>query len=226
MTNQPRIRREWAEALTDAFAAPRMQELSEHLRERKRAGVEVYPPSDHIFAALDAVPPKDVRVLIIGQDPYHGPGQAHGLSFSVPRGVPVPPSLINIHKELVEDLGIPAPGHGSLEKWARQGVLLLNSLLTVERATPLAHKGRGWEAFTDAVVDVVATSTRPTVFMLWGSHAQKKAAKVDEDRHLVIRSVHPSPLSAHRGFFGSKPFSRANAFLKDKGRGLIDWDPS
>lgn len=219
----PNIRPEWAEALSDAFAAPALATLSAHLRERKAQGVEIYPPGGQIFAALDAVAPDDVKVLILGQDPYHGPEQAHGLSFSVQRGIPVPPSLVNIHRELHEDLGISIPKHGSLTCWAEQGVLLLNALLTVERGTPLAHKGRGWEAFTDAVVNRVARSERPTVFMLWGSHAQKKAKGVDEGRHLVIRTVHPSPLSAHRGFFGSRPFSRANRFLEANGRRPVDW---
>lgn len=220
---EPRIRPEWREALDGAFSDPRMALLSSFLRERKSAGAEVYPPSADIFAALDAVAPDDVRVLILGQDPYHGPGQAHGLSFSVRPGIPVPPSLMNIHKELRDDVGVPVPDHGSLTKWADQGVLLLNSLLTVERGKPLAHKGKGWEQFTDEVVARIAASEHPTVFMLWGAHAQKKARNVDEGRHLVIRSVHPSPLSAHNGFFGSRPFSRANTFLREHGRGEIDW---
>lgn len=220
---EPRIRQEWRDALEGAFTDPRMKLLSSFLRERKAAGAEVYPPSADIFAALDAVAPDDVRVLILGQDPYHGPGQAHGLSFSVRPGVAVPPSLANIHKELRDDVGVPVPDHGSLLNWAQQGVLLLNSLLTVERGSPLAHKGKGWEQFTDAVVTRIAASSNPTVFMLWGAHAQKKARNVDETRHLVIRSVHPSPLSAHGGFFGSRPFSRANAFLKANGRGEVDW---
>lgn len=220
---EPRIRPEWREALADAFAAPAMTTLSTLLRERKAAGVEIYPPSASIFAALDAVAPDDVKVVILGQDPYHGPGQAHGLSFSVQPGVAIPPSLMNIHKELNSDLGVPIPRHGSLTRWAEQGVLLLNSLLTVERSTPLAHKGKGWEAFTDAVIARVAASTRPTVFILWGAYAQKKGRGIDEHRHLVIRSVHPSPLSAHGGFFGSRPFSRASAFLDEHGRGAIDW---
>jgi uracil-DNA glycosylase len=220
---EPRIRTEWRDALATAFADPRMGLLSDHLKRRKAEGAEIYPPNADIFAALDAVAPDDVRVVILGQDPYHGPGQAHGLSFSVRPGVPVPPSLANIHKELRDDIGIPIPSHGSLSCWAQQGVLLLNSLLTVERGAPLSHKGKGWEQFTDAVIAHVAASQLPTVFMLWGAHAQKKARNVDEGRHLVIRSVHPSPLSAHGGFFGSRPFSRANDFLRANGRGEIDW---
>lgn len=223
MTDGPRIHPEWREALGDAFAAPAMAGLSAFLRRRRAEDAQVYPPNAEIFRALDLVPPSAVKVLILGQDPYHGPGQAHGLSFSVRPGVPVPPSLVNIQKELKTDLGIDPPGHGFLEAWAERGVLLLNSLLTVERGQPASHKGRGWEAFTDAVVATVAASDRPTVFMLWGAHAQKKARRVNEGRHLVIKSPHPSPLSAHVGFFGSRPFSRANAFLEKRGRGAINW---
>lgn len=222
---EPRIRPEWKEALADAFANPAMARLSEHLKTRKQEGAEICPPSNRIFAALDAVAPDDVKVVILGQDPYHGPGQAHGLSFSVQPGIAVPPSLQNIHKELVSDVGVERPSHGSLERWSEQGVLLLNALLTVERGDPLSHKGKGWEAFTDAIVTRVAASPLPTVFMLWGAYAQKKGANIDETRHLVIRSVHPSPLSATRGFFGSRPFSRANAFLVENGRDPIDWRP-
>lgn len=220
---EPRIRAEWRKALSGAFASPTMERLSSFLRERKAGGAEIYPPNGDIFAALDAVAPHEVKVAILGQDPYHGPGQAHGLSFSVQPGIAVPPSLVNIHRELHSDLGIDIPTHGSLIRWAQQGVLLLNSLLTVERGSPLAHKGKGWEQFTDAVVEHVAASEVPTVFMLWGAHAQKKGRGIDEKRHLVIRTVHPSPLSAHRGFFGSRPFSRANEFLVRNGRAPINW---
>jgi len=220
---QPRIRAEWREALADAFANPQMAELSAYLRQRQAEGARIYPPNDRIFAALDMVAPQDVKVLIIGQDPYHNPGEANGLAFSVAPGVTIPSSLRNIHKEMMDDLGVARPKDGSLEPWARQGVLLLNSMLTVEHNDAGAHKGRGWEKFTDAVVRHVAASPLPTVFILWGNFAKKKAGSIDESRHLVLRSVHPSGLSASRGFFGSKPFSQANAFLEKTGRGAIDW---
>jgi uracil-DNA glycosylase len=164
-----------------------------------------------------------VRVVILGQDPYHGEGQAHGLCFSVQPGVRTPPSLVNIYKEMQEDLGIPPARHGFLEHWAKQGVLLLNSVLTVEMGRAASHQGRGWERFTDAVIRAVNEQEKPVVFILWGSYAQKKAAFVDRDRHLVLRSAHPSPLSAHNGFLGSRPFSKANAFLEQHGRQPIDW---
>jgi uracil-DNA glycosylase len=168
-----------------------------------------------------------VKVVILGQDPYHGPGQAHGLAFSVPEGVRVPPSLVNIYKELESDLGIKAPANGNLEHWAKQGVLLLNNALTVEAGLAGSHQGRGWEAITDAAVAAVAAREVPSVFILWGSHARKKAMRVPElagnGRHLVLTAPHPSPLSAYSGFFGSKPFSQANAFLEANGRGTIDW---
>jgi uracil-DNA glycosylase len=177
--------------------------------------------------ALELTPLDRVKVVILGQDPYHGPGQAHGLCFSVPDGVPVPPSLVNIYKELESDLGIARRGTGNLEHWARQGVLLLNNSLTVAAGRAGSHAGKGWEAITDAAVAAVAAREAPSVFILWGSHARKKAANVPQlasgDRHLVLTSAHPSPLSAYSGFFGSKPFSKANAFLNEKGRGAIDW---
>jgi uracil-DNA glycosylase len=176
--------------------------------------------------ALELTPPESVRVVILGQDPYHGPGQAHGLSFSVPDGVVVPPSLANIFRELGTDLDIAPPAQGNLEKWARQGVLLLNNALTVEQGKAGSHAGRGWEAITDAVVAAVAARAEPSVFILWGSHAQGKAARIAALRdgpHLLLKSPHPSPLSAYRGFFGSRPFSRANEFLEARGRGTIDW---
>lgn len=220
---RPRIRSEWAEALEGAFADPSMAALSTFLRDRIAAGVEIYPPTAQIFAALDAVAPEQVACVVIGQDPYPTRGNAHGYAFSVPMGTAVPASLANIQREIHSDLGIEPPGHGNLEGWAAQGVLLLNTILTVERGAPLSHKGRGWERFTDAVIAHVAASTRPTVFMLWGAQAQRKAAMIDEQRHLVIRTPHPSPLSAHTGWFGSRPFSRANAFLESKGRPAIDW---
>lgn len=223
MTTSPRINPAWAGDLAPIFASERMKSLSTFLRDRQAAGATIYPPMHNIFAALDLIGPEEVKVVILGQDPYHGPGQAHGLSFSVQDGVRPPPSLANMYKELASDLGVPLPTTGNLTPWARQGVLLLNALLTVEDGTPLAHKGKGWEQFTDAVIARVNQSPLPTVFILWGAHAQKKGAGIDATRHLVLRSVHPSPLSATRGFFGSRPYSRANAFLEFHGRGAIDW---
>ncbi|MDK2770185.1 MAG: uracil-DNA glycosylase [Sphingomonas sp.] len=212
----------WLTRLQREFDSPYMADLRAFLTAEKAAGKRIFPKGSDWFRALDLTPPESVRVVILGQDPYHGEGQAHGLCFSVQPGVKVPPSLVNIYKELKSDLGIDPPGHGFLEHWAKQGVLLLNNCLTVEMGLAASHKGRGWERFTDAVVAHVNALPDPVVFMLWGSHAQKKAASVDP-RHLVLKSVHPSPLSAHGGFFGSRPFSQANAFLRAHGRGEIDW---
>ena len=213
----------WDAALAGEFAAPYMAQLSAFLRAEKAAGKRIFPHSRHWFRALELTPLADVRVVILGQDPYHGEGQAEGLAFSGPPGVKVPPSLVNIFKELAADLGVPRPGHGHLAHWARQGVLLLNSALTVEMANAGAHQGRGWEGFTDAVIRAVAARAQPAAFLLWGSHAQKKAAFVDADRHLVLKAPHPSPLSAHNGFFGCKHFSRCNAWLAQQGLAPIDW---
>ena len=216
----------WQAALEPALATPEARRLGGWLRAEEEAGKAIFPPRGSRLRALELTPLDAVKVVILGQDPYHGPGQAHGLSFSVPGGVPPPPSLVNIYKELEADLGIPRPSHGTLEHWARQGVLLLNASLTVEAHKAGSHAGRGWEAITDAAVAAVAKGAQPTVFILWGSHAQKKAGHIPElanGPHLVLRSPHPSPLSAHRGFFGSKPFSKANAFLELHGRGAVDW---
>ncbi|KQN35710.1 uracil-DNA glycosylase [Sphingomonas sp. Leaf407] len=216
----------WGPALSPVLAGPGMAALRAFLTAEKAAGKRVLPHSRDWFAAL-ATPLDQVRVVILGQDPYHGPGQAHGLSFSVRPGVAVPPSLRNIYKELHDDLGIAPARHGYLGHWAEQGVLLLNSVLTVEQGRAASHAGHGWEAFTDAIVHAVAEHAPPSVFMLWGSHAQKKAAFVQDGaaggRHLVLKARHPSPLSAHSGWFGSRPFSQANAFLEAQGRGAIDW---
>jgi uracil-DNA glycosylase len=218
---------QWREALAGEFAAPYMADLKRFLLERKAAGARIFPPGSHWFRALDLTPPDKVRVVILGQDPYHGPGQAHGLCFSVRPGVPVPPSLVNIYKELQRDLGIAPPRHGFLESWARQGVLLLNAVLTVEMGDAGSHQGKGWERFTDAVIARVNALEHPVAFLLWGSHAQKKAAGVDSvdrgGRHLVLKAPHPSPLSAHRGFLGCGHFSQANAFLEGQGLEPIDW---
>lgn len=200
-----------------------MADLKAFLLAEKNAGKVIYPKGSEWFAALDATLLENVRVVILGQDPYHGEGQAHGLCFSVQHGVRPPPSLMNIYKEIKADLGLEQPSHGNLKAWAEQGVLLLNSVLTVEAGKAASHQGRGWERFTDAVIQLVNDQPHPVVFILWGSYAQKKAAFVDRSKHLVLKSVHPSPLSAHNGFFGSKPFSQANSFLKSKGRGEIDW---
>ncbi|MBB5984274.1 uracil-DNA glycosylase [Sphingobium lignivorans] len=217
----------WRAALGNEFAAPYMADLKRFLLERKQAGAQIFPRGQDWFNALALTPLDKVRAVILGQDPYHGPGQAHGLCFSVRPGVRPPPSLVNIFKELRADIGFTPPGHGHLDHWARQGVLLLNSVLTVEMGRAGAHAGRGWERFTDAVIARVAALEQPVAFLLWGAHAQKKAGFVEDvargGRHLVLRAPHPSPLSAHNGFFGCRHFSQANAFLEAHGRGKIDW---
>ncbi|WP_324828714.1 uracil-DNA glycosylase [Qipengyuania zhejiangensis] len=218
----------WRGVLGPVLATPEARELGGWLRGEEDSGKAIYPPRGSRLKALELTPLETVKVVILGQDPYHGPGQAMGLSFAVPDGVKVPPSLLNIYKELEADLGIPRPAHGDLSKWARQGVLLLNNTLTVEGGLAGSHAGRGWDAVTDACVAAVAARAAPSVFILWGSHAQAKARRIGglrDPRHCVIESPHPSPLSAHRGFFGSRPFSRANAFLEAAGRASIDWNP-
>ena len=212
----------WKQALMGEFESPYMASLKSFLKEEYRAGKAIFPKGSEYFRALDLTPLDKVKVVILGQDPYHGDGQAHGLCFSVRPGVRVPPSLINIYKEIEDDLGIRPPRHGFLEHWAEQGVLLLNSVLTVERGLAASHQGRGWETFTDRVIEKVNGLDHPVVFMLWGSYAQKKAAFVDR-RHLVLKAPHPSPLSAHRGFLGCRHFSKANAFLEKNGLAPIDW---
>ena len=191
--------------------------------DRERERHTVYPPRDQVFRALELTPLRDVRVVLIGQDPYHGPGQAHGLAFSVRPGVPKPPSLRNLLKELRDDVGVPIPEEGDLTPWARRGVLLLNAVLTVREGEPGSHRGRGWEAFTDAVIAAVSEGPAPAVFLLLGNRAPEKAAGVDRDRHVVIGAPHPSPLSAWRGFFGSRVFSRASDALRGVGRDPVDW---
>lgn len=217
----------WRDALAPVLATAECRRLGGWLRAEEDAGRQIYPPRGSRLRALELTPLDSVKIVILGQDPYHGPGQAHGLSFSVPDGVRPPPSLANIFKELASDVGIEPPGHGNLESWARQGVLLLNNALTVEAGRAGSHAGLGWEAITDAAVAAVAQRTEPSVFILWGRHARNKAQKIPQlqgqGRHLVLESAHPSPLSAHNGFFGSRPFSRANAFLEEQGRGAIDW---
>ncbi len=217
----------WRAALAPALEAPPARRLGGWLAQKEAGGKVVYPPRGSRLRAFELTPLDQVKVVILGQDPYHGPGQAHGLSFSVPEGVAVPPSLANIYKELEADLGVPRRASGNLESWARQGVLLLNNALTVEAGRAGSHAGQGWEAVTDAAVAAVAARSEPSVFILWGNHAKSKAARVPGlgpgSHHLVLTSPHPSPLSAYAGFFGSKPFSRANAFLEAQGRGPIDW---
>ncbi|MCU1393392.1 MAG: Uracil-DNA glycosylase [Ilumatobacteraceae bacterium] len=213
---------DWNPLLRAEFDKPYWQPLQDFVRD-ERAHHTVYPPHPEVFAAIHLTPYADTRVMILGQDPYHGPNQAHGLCFSVRRGVAVPPSLMNIHKELQSDLGYAPPRHGNLEHWATQGVLLLNTTLTVRAGQAGSHQGKGWETFTDEVIRVVDAKTDPVVFILWGASARKKKALIDAGRHVVIESAHPSPLSAHNGFFGSRPFSRANEALVARGRQPVDW---
>jgi uracil-DNA glycosylase len=218
-----KLHESWLGRLQQEFDAPYMAALKTYLVTERDAGKTIYPKAGEWFAALDATPLNDVRVVILGQDPYHGEGQAHGLCFSVKLGVKPPPSLVNIFKELKTDLGLDSPRHGNLQSWAAQGVLLLNSVLTVEANQAASHAGKGWENFTDSVIREVNALPHPVVFMLWGNYAQKKAAFVDASKHHIIKSAHPSPLSAHNGFFGSRPFSRANAFLNSKGFQAVEW---
>ncbi|MEO0462743.1 MAG: uracil-DNA glycosylase [Pseudomonadota bacterium] len=217
----------WRPALESALASEDARRLGGWLRAEEAAGKTIFPPRGQRLTALALTPLDQVRVVILGQDPYHGPGQAHGLAFSVQDGIAAPPSLVNIFKELESDLGLPRPSHGNLTAWAKQGVLLLNNTLTVEASKAGSHAGRGWDAITDAAVQAVAQRTSPCVFILWGSHAKKKASRVKGlgagDHHLVLTSPHPSPLSAHRGFFGSKPFSQTNVFWERHGQAPIDW---
>ncbi|CAH0341659.1 uracil-DNA glycosylase [Rhizobium sp. CECT 9324] len=213
----------WKRVLSPQFSSAYMQALKTFLVEERAQGKHIFPKGPEYFRALDLTPLDQVRVVILGQDPYHGAGQAHGLCFSVRPDVRIPPSLVNIYKELKTDLDIPPARHGFLESWARQGVLLLNSVLTVEEARAASHQGKGWEQFTDAVIRAVNDDCEHVVFMLWGAYAQKKAAFVDRGRHLVLKAPHPSPLSAHNGFFGSRHFSQANAYLSQHGREPIDW---
>lgn len=219
-----KVPRAWSSLLADVTESPEYRAL-EALIEEERACARVYPHDDDVFAALARTAPNRVRVVILGQDPYHGEGQAHGLAFSVRPGVPRPPSLQNIHRELESDLGFAIPSHGSLEAWTDRGVLLLNTVLTVREREPGSHAGHGWEAFTDAVIEALARRERPVVFVLWGSHAQRKIKLVERGNagHRVLRGVHPSPLSAYRGFLGSKPFSAINAMLAEHGEPPIDW---
>jgi uracil-DNA glycosylase len=213
---------DWNPILREQLDAPYFAELQRFVAEERSRG-QIFPPAAEVFAALHLTPYAEVKALVLGQDPYHGPGQAHGLCFSVRRGVSRPPSLENIFTELEADLGIPRPDHGCLEHWAAQGVLLLNATLTVRARQAASHQGKGWERFTDAVIEAVNAKPERVVFILWGASARRKRALIDTSRHVVIESAHPSPLSAHNGFFGSRPFSRANAALVEAGRAPIDW---
>lgn len=218
-----RLEESWKSRLAPEFHQDYMDRLREFLLQRKRDGAVIYPPGGLIFNALNSTPFDAVEVVILGQDPYHGPRQAHGLCFSVQPGVAIPPSLVNIFREIEDDLGIEPPKHGCLQSWADQGVLLLNAVLTVERGQAGSHQGKGWERFTDQVVRLLNAEQDALVFMLWGGYALKKGAVIDRDRHLVLTAPHPSPLSAHRGFFGCRHFSQANAYLERNGRRPIDW---
>lgn len=213
----------WHSHLDKEFSKPYMLDLSQYLEKQTQKGKVIYPAREQIFASLNATDFENVKVVILGQDPYHGEGEAHGLSFSVQEGVKIPSSLRNIFKELETDLGIKAPHSGNLSHWAEQGVLLLNDVLTVEKDQAHAHKNQGWEKFTDAIFNLLNEKKENLVFILWGKHAQKKGAQIDRSKHLVIESAHPSGLSAYRGFIGSKPFSKTNTYLSQQKRKIIDW---
>jgi uracil-DNA glycosylase len=221
--SEVRLEPSWKARIGAYLQRPEMQALAEFLRAEKRAGKAIYPQGAEIFAAFDHTPFDAVRVVILGQDPYHGPGQAHGLCFSVRPGVQTPPSLVNIFKEIQHDLGLAPPDHGCLTPWADRGVLLLNAVLTVERGLAASHQGKGWEGFTDAAIDALNREREGIVFMLWGSYAQRKGQLIDTGKHCVLKSVHPSPLSAHRGFLGCGHFSAANHYLESHGQAAIDW---
>lgn len=216
--------RGWKEQLEGEFLQPYMQALAEFLAAEESAGKVLFPASTHCFNALNSTPLDRVRVVILGQDPYHGPGQAHGLCFSVRPHVPPPPSLVNMFKEIQSDLGIAPPDHGCLQPWAEQGILLLNSVLTVVQGQAGAHQGKGWETFTDRVIETVNREREGVVFLLWGSYAKKKGRHIDRNRHFVLEGPHPSPLSAYRGFFGCRHFSRANEWLREQGQGPVNWE--
>ena len=221
-SSEIQLEQSWLKELNLEFQKDYMQNLKSFLLSEKRAGKKIYPKGKEIFRALDITPLNKVKVVIIGQDPYHGPGQAHGLCFSVPKGVKIPPSLINIFKELQEDLGITPSANGCLLPWAKQGVLLLNSILSVERGISGSHSLKGWERFTDAIISEV-NKKKSVVFMLWGKYATQKGKSIDTSKHLVLKSAHPSPLSAHHGFFGNKHFSQCNLFLQERKISTINW---
>jgi uracil-DNA glycosylase len=219
----PKIEASWKAALGDEFQQPYFAELKRFLQSEKQAGRNYFPAGANIFRAFELTPFDAVRVVIVGQDPYHGPQQAHGLSFSVPLGVPQPPSLVNIFKEIESDLGIARPAHGNLESWSQQGVLLLNATLTVRAHEAGSHQGKGWERFTDAVIAALNARREGIVFVLWGRYAKEKGAGIDRAKHLVLTAAHPSPLAAHKGFFGCRHFSQINEYLTARGEAPIDW---
>ena len=223
MSDSVNIDPSWKKVLSHEFVQPYFSDIKQFILTEKQKGKRVYPPGSQIFNAFNLTPFDKVKVVILGQDPYHGPGQAHGLSFSVPQGIAQPPSLVNIFKELKSDLNIDPPAHGNLESWAKQGVLLLNAVLTVNDSEAASHKNAGWEKYTDAVIKTVSDSKEHVVFILWGRFAQNKESLIDTKQHCVIKSAHPSPLSAHAGFLGSKPFSKTNAYLLEHGIKEIDW---
>lgn len=222
-TAEPAIKQNWKEILSEQFHSEYFSELKQFLATEKNSGKTIYPPAKNIFSAFDLTLFENVKVVLLGQDPYHGPGQAHGLCFSVPDGVRPPPSLGNIFKELKTDLGIPIPSNGNLQKWARQGVLLLNATLTVRANTPGSHQQKGWEKFTDAVIKTLSEEKSGLVFLLWGKYAQAKEALIDKTKHLVLKAAHPSPFSADSGFFGCRHFSKTNEFLNRQDKQPIDW---
>lgn len=223
MANEILLDETWKKVLINEFHKPYFLSLMEFLHSEKQGIDPIFPPENKIFASLNSTPFNKVRIVILGQDPYHGPNQAHGLCFSVQQGIDKPPSLINIFKEIERDLKIPINKHGCLESWAKQGVLLLNSVLTVQQGMAASHQGKGWERFTDKVIEVINAKHEGVVFLLWGSYAQKKGAFIDRNKHLVLTSVHPSPLSAHRGFIGNGHFSKTNEYLIERGKTPIDW---
>lgn len=218
-----KIEASWKEVLQAEFSKPYFQQIALHIKTEKSQGKIIYPPGSVIFNAFNTTPFDKVKVVILGQDPYHGPRQAHGLCFSVQNGVPPPPSLINIFKELQDDIGVPVPNHGNLTHWAQQGVFLLNASLTVRAGEPMSHAKIGWAEFTDTVIKKISDKKQHVVFILWGKFAQEKRVLIDESKHLILRSVHPSPLSAHGGFFGCKHFSKTNEYLASKGIDPVDW---
>jgi uracil-DNA glycosylase len=223
LQDRVQLRSSWKNRIGKEFEQDYMQQLRQFLIQEKQAGKTIYPEGKNIFNALNLIPFEQVKVVILGQDPYHGPGQAHGLCFSVMPDIKPPPSLINIFKEIHDDLGIPPSSHGCLNSWAKQGVLLLNSVLTVERNKAASHQGKGWERFTDAIIKTLDSEHSGLVFLLWGSYAQKKGTIIDKQKHLVLQSPHPSPFSARRGFFGRHHFSKTNSYLRDHGKATIDW---
>lgn len=224
LAQQLRPHRGWDRLLADEFRKPYMRQLAEFLAAEEQAGKVLYPESRHCFNALNSTPLDQVAVVVLGQDPYHGPGQAHGLCFSVRPGVATPPSLVNIFKEIEDDLGLARPDHGCLQPWAERGVLLLNAVLTVEQGNAGAHQGKGWEGFTDKVIETINRHREGVVFLLWGSYARNKGRIIDRNRHLVLEGPHPSPLSAYRGFFGCRHFSKANQWLQQKGLEPVNWE--